>query len=267
MKHRLFVTLGLCVSLLAPVAVQAQDPIADAEIEDAESSDSTFGDYLLQLTGGKPSGTNIGTLTHASFSYGFVQVSGHPLLTGFSYSERGGWMGQLILVMLAGAAAQDQANRERRTVSYEVPSERLSFLGFSIDYLTGSEADAWGRAALMRANVDWMISFKKGGWLPLPEGLPFTLSIGLMLVGRHVPPSEGTGGQRWGDIHLGLSLITAYPITRWGQLDLSVFGGGDIVSEARAGGTLHLGNRFFVAGGLTFVPDYSGTEFRLGMRL
>lgn len=262
--------------LIGAVTLAAQpawaDPPPAASVDVAQSTSSET-DGVFRYLGGKPWGTYINQLRHADVAFvtSHTPLSGDGWLTGFSYSERGGYVGYLIISAIAGAAAQDTANRQQRTVTYNVPRDREGRLGFGLDVLSGSTSEGL-EASSLRIDLNWLLSTNA---LSVDDELPVTTSIGFMLAyysyhtHREAGPGHSEGINMHNSLGYGISVVGAYPITRWGQLDMRFFGNfeGWGVSEASVGGTANLGNRFFVSGAATWIAWDLGAELRLGVRL
>ncbi|MBA2663870.1 MAG: hypothetical protein H0U74_16395 [Bradymonadaceae bacterium] len=270
MKGRWVVGLSLLMLLLLPVVGQAEEPVGEQAVEEADDAGVAS---AFKFVGGKSYGTNIGMLRHASFSYGIINSDGLPGIRGFHYAERGGWLGQLIIAAAVGAANQDHANTQNRSVTYDVPSDTTGRLGFSMDYLLSAPNEYGFREPYFRAILDYMFALYADQGMPVAKGLPFTLAPGIGYVARGITQSTIIS-KEWQGSGFGVTLNMAYPITQWAQIDAGLFAAfsGDAGHDARVGGTLHLGNRFLLAGGVSYSTDDSTdvevvTDFRGGFRL
>lgn len=262
--------LVAAITWAAPPAYAEPPPAAAADVQQTVRGES---DGVFRYLGGKPWGTNINRLRHADIAFVTAHTphTGDGWLTGVSYSERGGYVGLAIVSLIARAAAQDTANRQQRTVTYDIPTDREGRLGFGLDVLSGTTSEGLEASAL-RADLNWLLSSDA---LSMEDGLPVTASIGFMVAyydyntHRDAGPDNTAGTSQHSRGGYGISLTGAYPITRWGQVDMRFFGnfGGWDVCEASVGGTAHLGNRFFVSGAATWIAWDLGAELRLGVRL
>lgn len=225
--------------------------------------------FTVVLIGGQPWGTHIDRGRHMAFSLTTANPPhfGTTFLTGFSVSERGSILPEIIGHLGTAANAQAEANRTRSTVYYEVPYDEDGTFGLHLEYLTAprtalDETPYWFVARL--DNLTYLGSDKND--LDL-HSLPITLKWGLFF--RLMSTAREHADQiAYSGMTFGAFLDFAFPITRWGQLNAAVHAGiGDPTVEASLSATAHLGNRFFLTAGSNVMEMKFGSFFRAGVRL
>jgi hypothetical protein len=216
-------------------------------------------------------GTRIYGMTVAEFGLtrNFVSIGGAHGATGVHYAERGGYLAQVIGMMLVFAGAQAQADSSHSTVTVGLgDGEHQLGSGFALS-IDGYSRSLGGDGKGFASRVVW--------GFPIGEHLPWILDIGVcsafMTYDWTTTGTATTGAPLQQPQHeekggiLGFALGLMVPLGVWAQLDAKVnyYLGGDREAEASLVGNLT--NRFYAGGGAVYWFGTAGAQLVGGVRL
>lgn len=179
------------------------------------------------------------------------------LATGVHYAERGGLLANVLAAAAPGMAAQAEANRTGRSVTYRQPDpDEFGRMGLTVDaYARSLGGETSG------LSTDFF------GIIKIGETLPWSIDLGAtFLLFSRTDEDAGILSSEAGGLGLYLGVIA--PVTRFVQLEtrgrLMI---GDLLYAVDLGGLVHLSDRFYVRGAFVLTELESGPMLGVGGRL